>query len=216
MIKIQKKANFWIRLLATFIDCILFLSIATGTSFLVFNYKTGNYFYRYNYYFWLLFLSLYLAFFFIVLPIIWKGKTIGMAICRIMIIKQFKEDKLPRVIFDRQRLFSFLWIIILLSFMIFIHPDTFLEAIQGKTLKTYQRAFLIIPTVLSSLALITDIFFISSNLRANRIGLNDKLSRTFTIWINKFEFVEAEDKEEIFASQIKLKPRILPNIKIEN
>lgn len=100
--------------------------------------------------------------------------------------------------------------------MIFIHPDTFLEAIQGKTLKTYQRAFLIIPTVLSSLALITDIFFISSNLRANRIGLNDKLSRTFTVWINKFEFVEAEDKEEIFASQIKPKPRILPNIKIEN
>jgi len=31
-----------------------------------------------------------------------------MAICRIMIIKQFKEDKLPRVIFDLQRLFSFL------------------------------------------------------------------------------------------------------------
>ncbi|WP_412031681.1 RDD family protein [Metamycoplasma buccale] len=214
MIKINKKANFWIRLLATIIDAILFIIFLVATSFAVFNYKTGQYFHEANYYVWLFLLILYLIFFFIVLPIIWNGKTIGMRICKIKIIKKNEKDKFSKVIFDRQRLFSFLWIIVFLSFIIFISPKTFIEAANiNKNLNKVQKIFLTIPTVLSSLSVFLQAFLIITNAKENRIGLNDKFSASYTVWINKYEEIEQEEKVNIKIKPIK---RTLPNIKIEN
>ena len=218
MIKINTKANFWIRLLSTFIDLFLFMFFVITTSFAVFNYKKGSYYHIANYYIWLLLIITYLTFFYIVLPIIWKGKTIGMAICKLKIIKKDENDKskFSKVIFDRQRLFAFLWICIFLAFIIFIHPDTFSVAAKKGKIEKHQKLFLSIPISLSSLALMLQIFLIFTNLRSSKIGLNDKFSSSLTVWINKFEDVKQEKNNSQNTKKIQPKVRILPNLKFEN
>ncbi|ACF07568.1 RDD family [Metamycoplasma arthritidis] len=216
MTKINKKANFWIRLLATLIDVIFFLAFAIGLSFGTFNYQKGTYYHLALYYFWLICLIAYLILFFIVIPIVWKGKTLGMAICKIKVIKQNEKDKFSKVIFDRQRLFSFLWVFVFLSFICFVSPETFLQAANIKQLaklNKVQKAFLAIPTALSALAAFSEIFLIITNARESRVGLNDKLSSSFTVWKNKYE----EVKEKTIKDATKIQPKIrkLPKITID-
>jgi len=217
MIKQNKKANFWIRLLASSIDLSLFVIFLIATSFMVFNYQKNTYYHIANYYVWLFLIITYLTFFYIVLPIIWKGKTIGLAICRLKIIKKDNAsfDKFSKIIFDRQRLFAFLWICIFLSFIIFIHPQTFLEAAKKEKIKPYQKLFLSIPIVLSSLAIMLQIFLMFTNLKSDKIGLNDKFSNSLTVWMNKFEEIK-NSKEEKILKEIRPKKRILPTLDFEN
>lgn len=215
MIKQNRKANFWIRSLATFLDLLLFCLFLIASSFLIFNYKNNTYlFSKWLYYPWLLSLCIYLCLYFIVIPIVWKGKTLGMFICRIKIIKNKDNLKFSKVIFDRQRLFSFSWICIFLLFLILIHPDTFLQALsQSKPLSKLQKIFLAVPGTLASLVLVFELFLIFTNLKSSGIGLNDKLSSSYTVWINKYDDILSDDPDK--KVKIKPKQRILPHVKIE-
>ncbi|AZG68516.1 RDD family protein [Mycoplasma struthionis] len=217
MIVVNKKANFWIRFLATFVDLGIFLLIMLASSFLVFNYSKGTFYSIYSYYPWLLFLIFVLIFLYFVIPSIWDGKTLAMAMCRIKIINKDENKKLWKGVFDRQRLFALVWIIIFFLFIIFISPQTFADGAlsvsrQGKTLDKIQRAFLAIPSTFATLGSMLQLFIIISNIKSSRIGLNDKFSSTFTVWINKFEEIEPE--ENIFY--IRPRKRVLPKIYFEN
>ncbi|QJG66401.1 RDD family protein [Mycoplasma phocoeninasale] len=214
---INRKANFWIRLLATIIDLLIFIAFAISSSFLVFNYKLGEYINKWNYYVWLTLLILMLNIFWIIIPILFQGQTIGMMICKIKIIPQEAKTKLSRAIFDRQRLFAFTWMIIFALFIIFVSPELFIKAAKinrnsGK-LETLERVFVLIPTALASFATFAEIFLVISNVKESRIGINDNLSNTYTVWKNRFD--KSEEIQEIKAI-IKPKIRELPNLKYEN
>ncbi|KDE44890.1 membrane protein [Metamycoplasma hyosynoviae] len=214
MVKNQnKKAHPFIRILASIIDSTLFLIFAIFSSFMVFNYRKGIYYHIANYYVWLFLLISFLIFFYIVLPIIWKGKTIGKAICKIKLIQQDEKEKFSNKVFDSQRLFSFLWVCILTSFIFFISPNTFIQVSKRSELKLYQKVFLTIPTVLSSLTIITELVFLFSVFSERRIGLNDKFSNTLIVWENKFDEEDLTSKKNL---KIKKIPRKLAELDFMN
>lgn len=134
--------------------------------------------------------------------------------CRIKVVKLNDKDKFSKLIFDKQRFFSFSWICIFICFVVLIHPDTFLQAISSsKELSKIQKTFFAIPGTLSLLVLTFEIFLVFTNLKSTKIGLNDKLSSTYTVWINKYEFINDENEEN--KNVIQPKSRTLPTIKIE-
>ncbi|PZW00566.1 RDD family protein [Metamycoplasma auris] len=215
IVKKNIKANFWIRLLATLIDLLLFIIFSIGTSFIVFNYKNMD-FYTNNKIFkeiifrvWLLVIILFIILEYILIPIILKGQTIGMLICKIKIIQIDQNRKLSKYIFDRQRLFALFWIFVFLSFML-ISADGFIDAARGKKLNAGQKIILAIPSLLATIAINAQILIILSGISSTRLNWNDKLSRTQTVWKNKFE--EIEDDEEFKNKLIISKRRELPKI----
>ncbi|WP_027122463.1 RDD family protein [Metamycoplasma spumans] len=217
MIKINKKAGFWIRLLATIIDLIIFLAVLIATSFLAFNYKTGKFYNLLNYYLWLSIAISSLLIIWLFIPMLWNGKTVGMAICKIKVIAKDPKTSIVKAIFDRQRLFAFIWFFVFIAFAILVSPQTFEQAalINKKTqpLNKVQKLFLLLPTILASIAAFVETFFILSNAKISKIGLNDKFSQTYTVWINKFEEVEEPDLND---NSIVPVYRKLPIIKYEN
>ena len=54
-----------------------------------------------------------------------------------------------------------------------------------------------------------------TNLKADKIGLNDKFSNSLTVWMNKFEEIK-NPKEEKILKEIRPKKRILPTLDFEN
>lgn len=219
MVKKQNiKANFWIRLLSTLIDLFIFVIFSVGTSFLIFNYKKADFllnnivYKEVVYRIWLLGLILFNIFEFIVIPIITGGQTVGMLICKIKIIANDNDRKLSRFIFDRQRLFSFLWVFIFLSFML-MSTDAFLKAARGQKMNTVEKLVVSLPTVLATIAINLQIFMILTGVVATRLNWNDKFSRTKTVWKNKFEEVF---EDEDYKLKIYPKKRELPKIEILN
>lgn len=219
MVKKQNiKANFWIRLLSTLIDLFIFVIFSVGTSFLIFNYKKADFllnnivYKEVVYRIWLLGLIVFNIFEFIVIPIITSGQTVGMLICKIKIIANDNDRKLSRFIFDRQRLFSFLWVFVFLSFML-MSTDAFLKAARGQKMNTVEKLVVSLPTVLATIAINLQIFMILTGVVATRLNWNDKFSRTKTVWKNKFEeMFEDED----YKLKIYPKKRELPKIEILN
>ena len=59
------------------------------------------------------------------------------------------------------------------------------------------------------------IFLMFTNLKADKIGLNDKFSNSLTVWNNKFEEIK-NTKEGKTLKEIHPKRRILPTLDFEN
>ncbi|ENY69376.1 Hypothetical protein, predicted transmembrane protein [Metamycoplasma auris 15026] len=213
IIKKNIRANFWIRLLATLIDLLLFVIFSLASSFIVFNYKkmdffTNNIIYKEIIFrIWLLAIILFIILEYILIPILLKGQTLGMLICKIKIISVDKQKKLSKYIFDRQRLFALLWIFVFLAFML-ISADGFLSAAKGNKLNVAQKIILSIPSMLATIAINIEFLILLSGISATRLNWNDKLSKTETVWKNKFE----EFEEEIDNKLILPKKRELPKI----
>lgn len=111
MTKINKPAGFWIRFLARILDLIIFLAIIIGTAFVLlkrsdwtaYSVKVGNtqeavitvHTFHFdsaaNYYSWLIISIASLFVLFIIIPMLTKGRTLAMLICRIKI--DIQEDK---------------------------------------------------------------------------------------------------------------------------
>ncbi|MCV3753537.1 RDD family protein [Mycoplasma enhydrae] len=212
--KINRKAHFWIRVLASLIDLTLFIIFAIGTSFLVFNYKNVD-FYTTNilnreliYRMWLFSLILVLFLLYILIPVIFKGQTIGMLTCKIKIISTKSKRKLWKTVFDRQRLFSFLWMFVLLAFML-VSTDAFLKATKGNKLNMVEKIVFSLPTTLATIAINLEIIMILSGVGASRLNWNDKFSQSQTVWINKYDEIDMEEELDKKISPIK---REMPKI----
>ncbi|MBN4089624.1 RDD family protein [Mycoplasma enhydrae] len=212
--KINRKAHFWIRVLASLIDLTLFIIFAIGTSFLVFNYKNVD-FYTTNilnreliYRMWLFSLILVLFLLYILIPVIFKGQTIGMLTCKIKIISTKSKRKLWKTVFDRQRLFSFLWMFVLLAFML-VSTDAFLKATKGDKLNMVEKIVFSLPTTLATIAINLEIIMILSGVGASRLNWNDKFSQSQTVWINKYDEIDMEEELDKKISPIK---REMPKI----
>ncbi|MCV3733782.1 RDD family protein [Mycoplasma enhydrae] len=212
--KINRKAHFWIRVLASLIDLTLFIIFAIGTSFLVFNYKNVD-FYTTNilnreliYRMWLFSLILVLFLLYILIPVIFKGQTIGMLTCKIKIISTKSKRKLWKTVFDRQRLFSFLWMFVLLAFML-VSTDAFLKATKGNKLNMVEKIVFSLPATLATIAINLEIIMILSGVGASRLNWNDKFSQSQTVWIDKYDEIDMEEELDKKISPIK---REMPKI----
>ncbi|MBD5423459.1 MAG: RDD family protein [Mycoplasma sp.] len=221
----NKKAGFWIRLLYLFIDCIIFCSIAISSSLMcitktnisypnatfdIYNVKND-----YTYYIWLLFVLILLAIFFIVVPLLFNGKTLGMSIAKLKI--DFNAQNKYKVIFKRMELGVFLWMFIVIIFMCFVQPKTINKMINFNYIKSnYSKTMTIeelnnflsnykwtitetilytIPSTISPIVVMIQLFFlISIGFKKNKTGLVDKFTNSQIVYVNKYDKVNEDDK----------------------
>ncbi|MCU4116998.1 RDD family protein [Mycoplasma zalophi] len=213
------KASFWRRFLSMIIDFIIFFGFLLITSILVIDKKIANFHKNYFYYIWIVLIIIYILLIWIIIPIISKGQTIGMLITKLKIIPSLDKYKLNNVILQRQILFAWLWIIVLCLFIIFVSPETFIEAskLNKQTINQLtitQRGFISIPLTLSAVTAFMDSFLIITTAKNSRISWNDSFSNSFVVYKNKFETIIEDDDWQ--NNNIKPKKRILPKINFIN
>ncbi len=219
---VNQKAGFWSRLIYFLIDFIFFSSIAISTSLICIKkefisdinneiYLVAN---DYWYFLWLLFLIINLSFFFIIIPLIFNGKTLGMMIIRLKV--NFNSSKKYQSILKRMELGVFLWIFIVLIFMCFVWPNTINKMIIRNYIEKHsnefgeslndlmnlyqwnilETSFYSIPSVISPIVVIIQLFsFMSVLYKGNKTTFVDKISDSQIVHSKKF--VEIVDYKNI-------------------
>lgn len=221
----NKKAGFWIRALSLLIDIVIFSIIGILSSLMCIKkvyfstvnlniYQVKN---DYTYFLWLLILILDLSIFFIAIPFLFNGKTIGMMITRLA-IKYNEGTKKYWSLFKKAQLGPILWIVVIIFFMIFVWPTTINKMVifsyiknknipESEAIKDLlssnkwnlrETIFYSIPAALSPIIIIVQLLFlISVGFKGNKIGLVDKFSNSQIIYTNKFDRKNIETFELI-------------------
>lgn len=153
-IPINKNAGFLIRLLALFIDIVIFCAIGITASLMCMTknkinfsmiFKINDMTYTanpynfsmyqikndYTYYFWLILLLCILSIQFILIPLLAKGRTLGMIICRLDL--KSKSQSLEKSLIKRIELGVLLWMLIIVLFMAMVNT----KIVNKISIKTY-------------------------------------------------------------------------------
>ncbi len=207
---INRKAGFWIRVLGRLIDLFLLFTIAIASSYLMLE-RNGGWHFKSNwlFYLWNIELIILILIFFIFVPLLFDGKTIGMFVVRIKISFKNKNKKIKSIII-RELLFSISWIFISLLVLVLINHTLIIKFVSTKK-HTIQFTNLenlrisIITSIGGVIGILQFIFAISIIVRGEKQGLHDSQSNTETIWVNKF--VDKEEK----LQEIKIKPKPVVN-----
>lgn len=210
----KRKAGFWIRSLSVFIDSLLFCIIAISSSLMCIEFKTfpqvnaniiqiKN---NYLYYLWFLLIIVILVIEFLLIPILFQGRTLGMLITRLEVF--FNNQSKNKVIWKRFKYGTLFWILMIVIFMISVYPVIINKIIILKYIKnnlnemdeqviqfkndnklfTFEGILYSIPSVTSPIIFLMEMFFlISIGFKKNKIGIIDKLSNSEITFINKYE-----------------------------
>lgn len=138
----KKEVQFYVRFFSGVIDLLLFFSFSLLLIFVSFFVFNSNF--QISYYFWLLSQILFLIIYFNVLPIVYKGQTIGKIIFKYQIILNInnqinKKNNMLVNIIKRNLFFSVTWIIMLLISIILIQPDTLKKIIDIRNLSNLKN-----------------------------------------------------------------------------
>ena len=209
---IQKPAGFWIRVLSILIDLVLFCVIAISSSLIAIETKNDSFIIiSWGYYVWMTLVIFEILILFIVIPMLSKGKSIGMLLCQINIIS-LSQEPIWLVVLKKNQLYAFLWIFSIIMSMSFISPSLAnkMTAIsnqpEGGTLKleSWEAALLAIPSTTSGIVIFVNVFSILSiNMNKNAFGLNDKLTNTQMIYSKKSIEVFDEKNKVILKEKVK-------------
>lgn len=222
MIKKNKNAGLWIRLLSITIDVFLFCSLAMSLSLICLQTKYFGQLDKsiyvvkndYWYYLWLFFLILMLLIFFVVIPIFTKGKTIGMLLTRLDL--KIQDKSIYKVILKRNQFSTFLWIVLIILFMIFVSPkivnkivvssyvnknyknssdETIKQLLSENSLTILETSFYTIVCTLSPIILLEQLFLLmSSSFKKEKISIVDRLTKSQIVYSNKFENIKQESE----------------------
>ena len=207
-------AGFWSKFLSRIIDLVIMSVIVVGIAFtiMVRNPK-WNFDEPWKFYLWILIFFVVVSSLFLMLPMLWDGKTIGMFLLRIKV--QPKEYSLSKSIFKREAFFSIMWILnILLVAMIINHTlinryaRTAQKGIQYTSWETARIS--IISSVGTITVMIQMLFAISSIVRKDKRSLHDVYSKTIVVKFNKTQLVK-----EVKSIPRKIKPKLIeePEVK---
>lgn len=222
MIKKNKNAGLWIRLLSITIDVFLFCSLAMSLSLICLQTKYFEQLDKsiyvvkndYWYYLWLFFLILMLLIFFVVIPIFTKGKTIGMLLTKLDL--KIQDKSVYKVILKRNQFSTFLWIVLIILFMIFVSPkivnkivvssyvnknyknssdETIKQLLSENSLTILETSFYTIVCTLSPIILLEQLFLLmSSSFKKEKISIVDRLTKSQIVYSNKFENIKQESE----------------------
>ena len=217
---VQKPAGFWIRVLSILIDLVLFCVVAISSSLIAIEAKDNSFIIiTWGYYVWMLLVIFEIFILFIVIPILSKGRTIGMWCCQINLIPLSKEPVWLMVV-KKNQLYGFLWVFSILVSMSFISPalaqkmtDISKQPTDGTLkLEPWEAAMLAIPSTTSGIIVFINIFTILSiNMNKNMRGLNDKLTNTQMIYSKKYIEIFDEKNKVILKEEIKKQKLIWRN-----
>lgn len=209
----NKRAGFWIRLLARLID-LLIVSVLSISFALIDLRHTNNWYFENDWFFyiWILFNVLVLIVVYLLTPIIWDGKTVGMWVCRIKIL--FEDNNKFVSILKRELFISVSWIILFVCVGVFINHtlfDRYARTSQDHINYTTWEMIRIstITTIASLLTVAQMITAISIVIRKSKKSLHDSYSKTDTVWINKMVKVLKVKKS------VSIKPRLIKQEEVE-
>ncbi len=218
MKKINQPAGFWIRILSILIDTIIFSIISISLSLIAIN-KKGTKFeiIPWAYYVWMILTIIEIIILFILIPILFNGKTIGMFCTQIEIYSLTKEP-MWLVVLRRNKFFSFLWIFAILVSMSFISPQlaqkmiliSNKEKLVGSeeliSLNTLEMALISIPTTTSSIIVFINIFMtLSMGMNKDALSINDRISLTQIVYTKKTITIFDEQNKIILKEEVKNK-----------
>lgn len=212
----HKIAGFWIRLTSRMIDVLILFLLSIGLAILFLEKKMINnqqeWIFKQNYFFYIYALIIIMLIFllFVVLPIIWKGKTIGHFITRTKIVA---ENNLIFGIMKREVFWSFSWIFCAILTTAIINHTLFLKFIsannRSEIVFTNWETFRIsLVSSLASIIVFMQMFLaVSIVVRQKKLGLHDVYSNTKVIYLNKFINIIIPDDDNEW-----LKPQKVPEI----
>ncbi|MGL6124991.1 MAG: RDD family protein [Metamycoplasmataceae bacterium] len=212
MKSVNKPAGFWIRILSIIIDLTLFCVIAISLSLIAIE-KRGDslIILTWGYYLWMVLIIFEILILFILIPIILKGRTIGMLICQINFIS-LNEEPVWLVVIKRNQLYAFLWIFSILVSMSFISPQLFQkmtnisnQASDGTlSLESWESAMLAVPATTSGIIIFVDIFSVLSiNMNKNMYSISDKFSEIKMVYLKKYIEIFDEVDKVILKEKVK-------------
>ncbi len=217
---VKKPAGFWIRVLSIFIDLIIFCVIAISSSLIAIDTRNSSLLIiPWGYYVWMVLVIFEILILFIVIPILSKGRSIGMWCCQINLIS-LQEESVWLMVVRKNQLYAFLWIFSILVSMSFISPDLSQkmvniskQSIDGTLkLQSWEAAMLAIPSTTSGIIVFINIFTILSiNMNKNMRGINDKLTNTQMIYPKKNIEIFDEKNKVILKEEIKKQKLIWRN-----
>jgi len=215
--KENKKANFWIKLLAKLIDLLPVTAFSIGILFSMMSHSSGKWVFNevWMYYVWNIVLITLIALMFLVIPLITKGKTLGMWITRIKIVA---DKDLRKRILKREIFFAWTWIFMAILVLSVINHTLIYKFASTKNnkenLTSWENLRIGIASGIGSISIIIQMFLgISGVVRSDKRALHDVYAETNVVWINKFIVVE---KPKVLKSNSrKLRPVSYREEKIE-
>ncbi|MBN3534556.1 RDD family protein [Mycoplasma procyoni] len=201
IIKASKLATFWIRLLAGFVDILIFLFFSFVISFLLFHWSTSKETFYISYFLWFILEIFLLAGLQIIAPLFdSKTQTLGRKICKLGVTFSEPINKTKdKIVFlvKKEIPFSVIWIILLTLFPIVINPDLAhkwlsnpnVGKISVAKLKGFSNLeiFLITFPVWFSYLIFIAMFLsmLSILISKRKMSFMDIYSKTRTIYLNK-------------------------------
>ncbi|MGL4252424.1 MAG: RDD family protein [Metamycoplasmataceae bacterium] len=209
---INKPAGFWIRILSILIDLIIFSTIAISSSLIAIKKIDDSLVIDYwGYYSWMVLVIFEITILFIVIPILLKGRTIGMLFCQINFIS-LKDERVWLSVIKRNQLYSFLWIFSITVTMCFVSPELFqkMSDISNKpnndelVLAPWESTLIAIPATTSGIIIFIDIFSILSiNMNKNMYSINDRFVEIKMIYSKKYIEIFDEMNKEIIREKVR-------------
>ncbi|MGL5617795.1 MAG: RDD family protein [Metamycoplasmataceae bacterium] len=209
---INKPAGFWIRILSILIDFIIFSIIAISSSLITIKKNDNSLIIiHWGYYVWMVLIILEIIILFIIIPILLKGRTIGMLVNQINFIS-LKEKPIWLMVIQRNQLYSFLWIFSILVTTSFINPELFqkMSDISNRlndkkiVLEVWESTLIAIPATTSGIIIFINIFSVLSiNINKNMYSLNDRFAEIQMVYLRKYIEIFDEVNKEIVREKVK-------------
>lgn len=230
MAKTNKVAGFWIKLVARMFDLSIVATFIVGGAFIVMKRSPHgpkhNVIWHFDqpwtFYLWAVYAIIFLLSAFIVLPSLWKGKTIGMFVFRIKITKT-KEQPLWKAALKREYLFAVMWTFNVALLMLFINHTLINEYAKTKQstnfkewwkeLGGWERMRIEVVTTIGTMTLVVQMLFaISSVVRKDKTGFADLIAGTRVVYLNKYTEQKAIKSSDASKS---LRPRMIKNLPVD-
>ena len=147
---------------------------------------------------------------FILIPILWNGKTIGNFISRVKVVS---EKNLTKSILKREMFFGWAWIVLVIGIASLINHTLIVKVASQQKDVVYKGWEAVRVAVFSSMAgiitLVQMVFGISGLVKKDGISLHDKIAGSKVVWINKY----VEKEKEVMKKTIK--PMVVKNNSVD-
>lgn len=191
-------AGFWSKFLARIIDLVIMSLIVVGIGFSIMTrYPKWHFDQPWKFYAWIFIFFVTVSVEFILIPILFDGKTLGMYVVKIKITTQ--EYSMGKSVLKREAFFALMWLLnIILITIIINHTLINKYALTKQTdikYTAWETARISMVSSVGSITIIIQMLFaISSIVRKDKRSLHDVYSKTRVVRYNKFQDVAVKTK----------------------
>lgn len=192
--KKKKNASFSYKFLSMLVDLFFILIIIIPLSLIAIDDNGKVYTINSTYYYvWFALFIIFQSIFYLVIPALTKGKTLGMLIFQLE-LESTTNESIYITILKRNYLTTFLWMLLLVSFICFVPANTAQKLLTSNNLvkdnkavfSTWELAGISVPALFSPIILMSNLFnAISTSINANSVSIFEKIYNFRIVHKNK-------------------------------